>query len=163
MRLVLATCRIGTFVGVLTCSLLLCTEPAGASAVSATERVSLPETLTFLVPCAYDGAGALVTLSGTLTAIAHVTLDGHGGFTALASSQLSLIGADDAGHSYMGRGTERIFLHASTGSVSSTQFNVNLIGQGTSNDLALHGMQRVTVNANGDVTVFIDNETITCR
>jgi hypothetical protein len=124
--------------------------------------------LDVFVPCANNGSGESVTLSGSLHDLFHVTFDGSGGLTlkVLDNPQgISGVG-ETTGATYHATGQTQQTFHASgvNSSFSSTYVNVfHIVGTGPGNDFFVREVSHVTVNANGTVTGYVDRFSVTCR
>jgi hypothetical protein len=146
---------------------LLPASPALAAATSFTASTTIPIDLTVFVPCANSGAGELVTLSGNLHDLFHVTFDGSGGLTVkvLDNPQgVSGVG-QSTGTVYHGTGQTQQTFHLSgvSDASSSTFVNVfHIVGSGPGNDFFVREVTHVTVNANGTLTAFVDQFSVTC-
>jgi hypothetical protein len=135
------------------------------AAVQVNESINL-DAIVF-VPCANDGAGELVHLSGPLHVLITFTINGNNvsGKTHFQPQGVSGVGLT-TGDKYQGTGvTQDKFKD----SLQNDQFeetfidNFRLIGQGPGNNFLSHETFHVTINANGDVTVVHDNLSIECR
>jgi hypothetical protein len=161
MRRVLLVVSICAMVG------LLAAGPARAAGTSFTASVKIPIDLTVFVPCANGGAGEFVTLSGNLHDLFHVTFDGSGGLTIkfLDNPQgVSGVG-ETTGAVYHGTGQTQETFHFSgvSDSFSDTFVNVfHIVGTGPGNDFFVREVFHVTVNANGTLTAFVDQFSVTC-
>jgi hypothetical protein len=108
-----------------------------------------------------------VTLTGDLHVLIHETIDSSGGYHFDAHFQpqgISGIGAT-SGAKYQGTG-ETSFRFNVPGPPPFEQSFVNnfkIIGQGPGNNFLIHENMHITVNANGDLTVFQDNFSADCK
>lgn len=120
------------------------------------------------IPCALNGAGELVLLSGTALNMFHVTEDRAGGTTVryqFNPQDVSGFG-QTSGDSYQGTGGSN---GHTTWTISGVPFtdtfvdNFRVIGQGSGNNLLVQVRGQFHVNANGEVTVsdFRFSETCT--
>lgn len=139
--------------------------PAFARATTVKDNVRQPVDFVVFVPCAADGVGEYVTLSGTLHSLFVTTLDANGGFLTKYHNQpqgISGIG-QTTGDKYQSTGvTQGTF----TGNVGSQQTYVNnfkIIGQKPGNNYLIHETVHVTVNANGTVTANVSNFSAECK
>ena len=138
---------------------------ASTTAVTSTDKV--PTQIQIFIPCANGGLGETVDLTGTLNVVFHTTINGNN-FSAKYHFQpqgISGLG-ETTGDKYNATGvTQEHF----SGSFSNGQFedtfidNFRIIGQGSGNNYLIHENSHVTVNANGQVTVVIDNFTADCK
>jgi hypothetical protein len=138
---------------------------AGAQAMTVTTNEQIPFATVVLVPCANDGAGELVELSGTLHVLSHVTIDAQGGLHVKQHAQpqgISGIGLT-TGDSYRGTGVTQSEFNATAAEEQTFINNFRIIGQGPDNNFLVHSTFHVTVNANGEVTTVVDNFSVECR
>jgi len=149
------------------------TAPAGNrerpsfSAVTSNSNVTIPVDFLQFVPCANGGVGELVEVSGPLHMLSQVTGSTSGNALFYAHFQPQGVTGTGlvTGDKYQGTGITQ------TTSTFGTQFPVTrtfensfyLIGPGPNNNFKVHETFHVTVNANGDVTAFADNFTVTCQ
>jgi hypothetical protein len=141
--------------------------PAQAVGTSFTASTRFPVNIGVFVPCASGGAGEFVTLSGGLHDLSHVTFDGSGGLTvkSLDNPQgISGVG-ETTGTTYHGTGQTQQTFHASgvTSSYSFTYVNIfHIVGTQPGNDFFVREVSHVTVNANGTLTGYVDQFSVTC-
>ena len=138
--------------------------PSFAAAPS-TQIVVNPISITKFVPCANGGLGEDVSLSGSIHSVFHVTLDGRGGaHVVVIHNPQGVSGtALTTGANYQGVGTHQNVFNATVGFEETTVMTNQLVGQGPGNNLFLHENVHTTVLANGVVTSFHDNLSITCK
>ena len=109
------------------------------------------------VPCANNGAGEPVHLTGRLH---NVFTDNIAQVNPQGVEGVGLITGD------MYRGTG-MFHETSVHTDGAWSFsyidNYRIIGTGTNNDLILHGTFHFTVNAKGDITSYVDEFSVECR
>ena len=119
------------------------------------------------IPCANGGAGE--TISGTidLHILTTTTVNGNNvsGKYHFQPQGSNLVG-DVTGDAYQATGvTQGTF----KGSLQNGQFtatdvnNYRLIGHGPNNNLVIHEVSHITVNANGDTTVSFDTPSEDCK
>lgn len=138
---------------------------AGAQATTVTTNEQVPITVFAFVPCANDGAGELVVLTGTLHVLTHVTIDDQGGLHVKQHFQpqgLSGVGLT-TGDTYRGTGVTQTEFNATAATEQTSINNFRIIGQGPDNNFLVHSTFHVTVNANGEVTTVVDNFSAECR
>lgn len=138
---------------------------AGAQATTVTTNEQVPITVFAFVPCANDGAGELVVLTGTLHVLTHVTIDDQGGLHVKQHFQpqgLSGVGLT-TGDTYRGTGVTQTEFNATAATEQTSINNFRIIGQGRDNNFLVHSTFHVTVNANGEVTTVVDNFSAECR
>lgn len=133
---------------------------------SFTSSTTIPVDLGVFVPCANDGAGELVVLSGSLHTLTHFTEDGAGGFHAMNEVNPQGISGQGTvtGDTYHGTGVTRSSFNAGPLPITQTFINnFRIIGPGPGNDLMIHSTFHMTINANGIMTAFVDNSSAECR
>ncbi len=141
--------------------------PTSAQAAAATYTASqdFPIDLFVYIPCANGGLGEYVILTGTLHDLYHYTFDDLGGvhFTYLDNPQgISGLGWD-TGAKYQGTGVTRGDFSYRIGYEESFINNFRMIGQGPGNNFQVHETYHVTINANGTMTVYVDNFSVECN
>jgi len=125
----------------------------------------MPIATTVMIPCAARGAGELVDLIGVVQAVFSVTPDASGGqhvATHVNLAGVSGIGLT-TGNKYQASQADS-FVSNSGG--TATEFtlvnNFLMTAPGPGNNLRVHELVHVTVDANGNVTAEIENITIDC-
>jgi hypothetical protein len=143
------------------------TGPAFAQALAITTNDFVPFAQANLVPCANGGAGELVLVQGTLHIQQHITINGN---RATVKSHFQPQGAGGTGlttgDTYNAVGvTQEVDTIALTGGANEFTFvnNFRLIGQGPNNNLQVHQLVHVTINADGTVTTVVDNTSVECN
>jgi hypothetical protein len=124
------------------------------TAVDVFELVDMP----VFIPCALDGAGEVVFLSGSLMSLFHVTEDRAGGTTVMRQINPQDVSGQGAvsGDLYQGTGgSNGHTLYTISGVPFHDSFvdNFRILGQGSGNNLLVQVRGQFTVNANGEVTV----------
>ena len=138
---------------------------AQANVVTINERYS--ETRTVWVPCANDGEGEWVRISGTMHYLLTITFDALEGFHAKGHTQpqgMSGIGLT-TGDKYRATGVTQ---WQETGrSLRGCEYSVinrfMMIGQGPGNNFRVRETFHFTMNANGEVTARVDNFEVDCK
>lgn len=136
--------------------------PAYAQAFTATDRVIEPFE-TVITAC----NGEDVYLSGELLLIFHTTIDDRGGLHSkftLVPRNVRGVGSQ-TGIQYKAVGGQRDHFNADAdfAPLNETFTSMfNLISQGGSGNLKIKAAFHITVNANGEVTVFFDRFSATC-
>lgn len=141
------------------------TAAAFAEATVVTTNVQIPYQVSVFVPCAVDGAGEIVDLSGTLHVVFDTTLNNSGGFHTKAHFQpqgVTGIGRT-SGDKYQATGVTQQNFNGNVGTQFTFVNNFRIIGQGPGNNFLVHQLVHITVNANGEVTAFVDNSSIECK
>ena len=124
--------------------------------------------LAVFVPCADGGAGELVDLSGRLHTMIHFTINGNNvsGVGHFQPQGISGTG-ETTGDKYQATGVTKDFsfkLSFQNGQANQTFVNnFRIIGQDSGNNLLVHEVAHITVNANGTVTVSHDNFSAECK
>lgn len=142
-------------------------EAANGPAVTTTSNFKIPVNILVFIPCADAGAGEFVELTGNLHVLFHTTVNGNR-FNVKSHFQpqgISGVG-QSTGDKYQATGVtqERFGGSFVNGQFSDTFINnFRIIGQGPGNNFLVHQVFHVTVNANGDVTAFVDNFKSDCK
>jgi hypothetical protein len=142
-----------------TCSM---TQLAQAEVVT---NITVPVNMNVSVPCAAGGAGETVSLSGDLHVLLRLTIGNSGGIHLGSHFQpegVSGLG-QTTGDKYQATGVAQEEFNATIGAEETFMHNLRVIGQGNGNNFLIHEFFHVTVNANGDVTAFVDNQSVDCR
>jgi len=117
------------------------------------------------VECANGGAGEEVHLTGYLHVTFSQTFDNAGGVHVKMHANpqgISGIG-QTTGDTYRGTGVSKTQFNLKVGEQSTIVDNFNIIGQGPGNNLLVHSTFHITVNANGNLTAWVDNSHSECR
>jgi len=114
------------------------------------------------VSCANGGNGETVRLTGDLHALFQVTFDENGGLHVASQYQpMGITGYGEVtGDKYQATGVTRHNenLQPVAYPVEYTYVNnFRIIGPGPGNNFVIHETYHITINANGEVTVAIDN------
>jgi hypothetical protein len=148
-------------------ALSLIPTTSAASALTITTNDFVPFAQVAFVPCANGGAGEQVLISGTLHIEQHITINDN---RATIKSHFQPQGAGGVGlttgDNYNATGvTQEVDTLALTGGATEFTFvnNFKIIGQGADNNLLVHQLVHVTINANGDVTNTVDNTSAECQ
>jgi hypothetical protein len=148
-------------------SAVLALSVAAVAQAEVVQNVQVPVVGSVLVPCANGGAGEMVDFSGVIHIVVSVTINGNNvsGKTHFQPQGLKGVG-QITGDSYNAVGVTQ---ESIKGSLQNGQFtgtfvnNFRLIGPGPGNNLQIHENAHITINANGDVTAFIDNFGTDCK
>ncbi len=156
-----------TFTLALTLLILSVAGAALAQALTITTNDFVPFALVAFVPCANGGAGELVLVQGTLHLQDHITINGNRANIKTHAQPQGASGVGlTTGDTYNATGVtqEQDSIPIINGAFEFTFINnFKIIGQGPNNNLLVHQTIHQTVNANGEVTTFIDNTTVECR
>jgi hypothetical protein len=142
-------------------------KAASGPAVTTTSNIKIPLNILVFVPCADGGAGEFVELTGNLHILSHTTVNGNR-FNVMSHFQpqgISGVG-QSTGDRYQGTGVtqERFGGSFVNGQFSDTFINnFRIIGQGPGNNFLVHQTFHLTVNANGEITTFVDNFKSDCK
>ena len=149
----------------LTVLFALTVSPAMAEATTYRENYKIPLNMYVWIPCAADGAGEWVALSGRLHVLFHYTFDGNGGFHYKAHYQpqgISGLG-QTTGDKYQGTGVTQYQDNGKVGYEYTYVNNFRIIGQGPGNNYLIHNNFHYTINANGELTAWVDNFSAECK
>ena len=137
------------------------------AALTETSSTSVPMNLAVFVPCANDGAGETVELSGDLHILTHLTTSETGNVTVRTLFQPQGISGTGTvtGAKYQATGgTQETFVSNGPLPLSDTFVNnFRIIGAGSGNNFLVHETAHVTINAEGVVTADIDKLSVECR
>jgi hypothetical protein len=140
---------------------------AFSQALAITVNQFVPFALLAFVPCANGGAGELVLVQGTLHLQDHITInDNRVNIKTHAQPQGAEGVGLTTGDKYQATGVtqEQDSIPLVGGAAEFTFINnFRIIGQRDGNNLLVHQTVHVTVNANGDVTTIVDNQSIDCQ
>lgn len=117
------------------------------------------------VPCANEGAGEVVMLAGNLHVLYRVTLNDRGDYHAKSLAQPQGVSGMGlvTGDAYVGTGVTQSQFNGVVGYETTYVNNFRIIGQGNGNNYLVHETFHVTVNANGEVTAYVDNYSVGCK
>lgn len=145
---------------------VLASVTAAQAGNTTTTNTSTPFSGTDLVPCANGGAGEVVDFSGIVHGVVKTTINGnrvnvamHGNYQGLGAV------GETTGDTYVGNGAfnETFNMSLNNGSLENTfEEHVNLNGQGSAPNFKRKFIAHITVNANGDVTVFFTDVSVEC-
>jgi len=139
---------------------------AFSQALAITTNDFVPFAQAAFVPCANGGAGELVLIEGTLHVQNHLTIN---------NNRLSLKvhfqpqGAEGTGtvtgDKYQATGVTQE--HDAVGVIGASQFtfvnNFRIIGAGTGNNLQVHQLIEITIDANNIIRTNVINTSIECN
>jgi len=130
-----------------------------------TDNESIPFTQVLFVPCAADGAGEEVLVSGDLHILTSVTMDQSGGGHLRAHVQpqgISGVGLT-TGDKYQATGGDHLETNFQFGREFTEVSNFRLIGQGPGNNFLVHQTIHFTINANGTLTTDVNHVSAECK
>jgi hypothetical protein len=137
--------------------------PALAAASTSTVIETIPLAYSLFVPCVAGGAGEYVDLAGWSHYVFSVTIDDQGGAHLFANELQQLTGTGETtGAIYRGSGEMREAYNMSVGFQQTDIGDAMMISQGPGNNFKVHENFHLTVNADGTVTVTMDNFRVTC-
>jgi hypothetical protein len=145
----------------------LLASTAFAASTNRATSISFPINISVFIPCAADGNGEIVDLSGNLHSVFSTTVNGNNIHMQFLFNPQGIVGVGETtGDKYQGTGETGGEFNASVNSFPFTLTitnNFKIIGQGPDNNLLIHENAHVTVNADGTVTAFHDNFSATCQ
>jgi hypothetical protein len=150
-----ATLLRGLAVSLFLCLVIATAQPAHAQAQTVTVRQVLPISGE-LTTC----SGSDVAVNGTANVIIHETANAAGGFNLDIHISGQLSGVDEAGNNYNGAIDSSDTLNVNAGGEESQL--VTIVLSGPAGQFRLHVTTHITVDANGNVTAFVDNLTSNC-
>lgn len=142
------------------------TSPIHAQADTFTASIQTPIDFREFVPCALDGQGEYVRLTGELHFVFHVTMGKGGNFHIVDEvNPQGVIGTGEvSGDTYQGTGMGQSIYNGAAFPFEKTLVeNFRIIGQGPDNNLLVHETRHITINANGDVKATVENFSIECN
>jgi hypothetical protein len=145
-------------VGLLTISV----QPVSAAVQT---NVKVPVDIGVFIPCAADGAGEVVFLTGNLHVLLRFTMDEAGGIHVASHFQPQGISGNGqtTGDKYQGTGVTQDEFNARVGVEETFINNFRIVGQGPGNNFLLHENFHITFNAHGVPTASVDNFSVDCR
>jgi hypothetical protein len=143
-------------------------QPPSLSAVTSSSQSTVPFNVTLWIPCANDGLGENVQLTGEIEIHSHAVEDDNGGMhmsTHMRPAGVVGVGAL-TGARY--RGTGGTFQNEGWASggfpyVYTYVNNFRIIGQGPGNNLLVHVTVHQTLNADGELTAEVDLSSMECK
>jgi hypothetical protein len=152
--------------GLLTLTLL--SKPAQARAETVTDTVQIPHSFPAASCSSPEGEFEFILLEGTLQTVSHTTMDANGGFHTKA--QFHIWGQGEglsSGDKYVFNDIQNSTFNSPTGAVLNiTQlqtFQIKRQGSATpTDDLQAKTLVHITVNAQGELTAEVRNESVSC-
>lgn len=141
------------------------TAPAQAQGIVHKDKTEFPVEWVAWVPCAADGAGELVYATGTFRIVSQLTIDNRGGLHgkyqvfARGLKGVSLT----TGDAYQGQYMFQDKFNSWTTYTHTYGDKLKFTGQGPGNNLAMSFRIHMTVNANGEVTAYMDDIRYECK
>lgn len=140
--------------------------PDGPSlaATTLTENIRIPTAIGVFVPCANGGAGENVLLEGDLHLLTHITANNNGFHVKTHAQPQGISGTGDVtGDKYQATGVTQDQFNLGPGETYTYVNNFRIIGQGPGNNFLVHQTFHYTINANGELTVVVDNFSSECK
>ena len=142
-------------------------KPRSARAEQVVTSEKVPVSIYVYIDCANGGAGEDVFLTGDLHVVSVVVLNGAGGVALQSHFQpMGVSGVGSTGTKYQATGVTRDTFTAAAESMPFTETYVNnfrIIGAGPDNNYLVHETFHVTVDAERNVSTFVDNFTAECK
>jgi len=125
---------------------------------------SVPIDFTVFVPCAANGTGESVHVTGRVEILLALTTDGAGGFHLVQQVNPQGVSGNGlaTGDVYRGTGVTRTGLNVRAGFQTSSVNNFRLIGVGSGDNFLVHENLTLVVGADGTVKVGLDHVTGSC-
>lgn len=133
-------------------------RPRAADAQAATTTINMTNQInaTLFVPCANDGAGEFIQVTGDIHSLIHFTFNDNHTTIESHSQPQGVVGVGlTTGDTYHGTGvSQNDITFQSDGATSEVTVVVNFrfIGPGPGNNLLVHNVLHNTVNNNGELT-----------
>ena len=139
---------------------------AFSQALAITTNEFVPFAQAALVPCANGGAGEIVLVEGTLHVQNHLTINNN---RLSLKTHFQPQGAEGTGtvtgDKYRATGVTQE--QDSTGVIGASEFtfvnNFRIIGSGPDNNLQVHQLIQITIDANNIIRTNVINTTIDCN
>ena len=150
------------FLVIVTCMIAECTASPSAQATVVMQNLKIPFTARAFVPCANGGAGELVTVAGTLHLVLQLSFDAAGGVHVKMHEQPQRVVAfgQTTGAVFQARGVTH---ERSNRNAFTFLDTLRLIGQGPASNFTFYHLVHVTVNANGEISAFVEHLRVECR
>jgi hypothetical protein len=138
---------------------------AASAAVQINDKTVID--LVVFIPCAANGSGEIVDLSGPLHTLITFTINGNNvsGKFHFQPQGISGVG-ETTGNKYQATGvTQQTFKASLQNGQTNLTFvnNFRIIGQGPGNNFLVHETLHLNFNADGTLTVFHDNFRVVCK
>ena len=134
-----------------------------------TSNVIMPLVETIDIPCANNGSGETVDLTGNLHALMITNTSNSGNVTVKTQyNPQGVIGVGrTTGDIYRGTGvTETIKTFVGITEYPHVFTDINnfrIIGKGAGANYSIHSNVHITINANGTATASVDNTSVNCK
>lgn len=136
------------------------------AATTSTSSTRLPVTESGFISCARNGAGDYVEMSGEIHIVGHNTLNDDGSTHTLFHINYQNVSGTGllSGDSYHASSAAQSNVNAKTLPYTFDFIdNFHVVGQGPGNDFMVHTNMHFTVNANGELTAYVDELRLECR
>lgn len=140
-------------------------QQLSAKATTFTSNEKQPVDEIIFVPCANNGAGEIVELTGTIHILIHTTVNGNNFNTKYHFQPQGISGkGQTTGITYHGSGVTQEEIK---GSLKNEKYmdtyinNFKIAGHGV--NYKIHNNMHITVNANGETTASVDNFSSDCK
>ncbi len=140
----------------------------GPATAAVTNNITFPFATTVFVPCANNGAGEVVALSGNLHDTSIVTVSNGDMVIIKSRMQMQDVGGvgQTTGDKYRASGATQTGMQFEGINhfpfVFSFSNNFRVVGQGPGNNFTLHAIVHSTINANGALTSTMDRASTDC-
>jgi len=140
-------------------------QQLSAKATTFTSNEKQPVDEIIFVPCANNGAGENVELTGNVHILIHTTLNGNNFNTKYHVQLQGISGVGlTTGIRYHGSGVTQQQIKGSLKNETYTETDINnfkIVGHGV--NYRIHVNTHITVNANGETTATVNNFTSDCK
>jgi hypothetical protein len=128
-------------------------------------NLKVPVTIGVFIPCAADGAGEVVFLTGNLHVLLRFNTDQAGGIHVASHFQPQGISGtgQTTGDKYQATGVTQDEFNAKVGVEETFVNNFRIIGQGNGNNFLIHETFHIKFNASGIPRASVDNFSVDCR
>src|SRR5437762_8441364 len=129
--------RTSTYLGVAVGLLIISVQPVSAAVQT---NIQVPVNIGVFIPCAADGAGEVVFLTGNLHILLRFTMDQAGGIHVASHFQPQGISGNGqtTGDKYQGTGVTQDEFNAKVGVEETFINNFRIVGQGNGNNFLIH-------------------------
>jgi hypothetical protein len=138
-----------------------------ARAIHTTTNEKIPVDIPVFIPCAVNGAGEFVILSGSLHVLNTFTINGNKISGKYHFQPQGIRGTGETtGDKYQATGVTQGVFKGSLVNGQFTQTDINnfrIIGQGRGNNFLIHATNHFTINANGTFTSVVNNFKSDCK
>lgn len=110
--------------------------------------------------------GEFLTLEGTIKIVSHFVFDANGGYHITDNWNIKAAGIGSFGNQYLLNYSDN---YKENGAFSgfpfnlTNSFNFNIVGKGQAPNLKQSGVFHVTINANNEISAFVDFGNFSCK